>query len=489
MPDSVRLLLMLEDEDAYADVLLDEIRRAGFVPQLTRVRGEEDLLSHLSKEFDFILLDYTSPVRDTLRLLDSVLRRNPDIPAIIVSGAGEETAVAAMQAGAADYVWKDRLGMLGPAVRRALQQRDQSRRWRETERALRDSEERFRLAAETASDVIFEWNVESGEVETLGEPGERFGRRAADLPRTYEGWLHIVHPDDRPRIGCALQRLLATGEAYHEEYRVIQEDGIVRHWAVRAQVLPSADGMPHRVIGSASDITDRVVAQAKVAAMNENLRELSAKLMRLQDEERRRFARELHDSTAQSLTAISLKLSLVSNLREIEDCPEAQKMIAECAPIVESTIREVRAMSYLMHPLLLDDVGLEAAIRNYVSGFEKRTGIPAHFYSSTDHKRWDDAAETTAFRFVQEALSNVHRHAEAGHVAVRLVESRGQLVVAVADDGHGFPAQMIDPAGDPGATGVGLGGMRERARFLGGSLQIQSTSRGSTLQLVIPIHE
>jgi two-component system, NarL family, sensor kinase len=166
---------------------------------------------------------------------------------------------------------------------------------------------------------------------------------------------------------------------------------------------------------------------------------------------------------------------------------EAGNALLDCAALVEGCIRDVRTMSYLLHPILLDDLGLEAALRNFAAGFERRTGIVVRFHASTGRDRWPDAVGTTVFRFVQEALSNVVRHAAATTVSVDLRESEGCLAVQVTDNGQGFSSEVLDASGTLVASGVGIAGMRDRARSLGGAVTIQSSREGSTLQLVIPI--
>ena len=351
-----------------------------------------------------------------------------------------------------------------------------------------DSEERFRLAAHAATDVIYEWDIASDRIETYGDAGKRLGFAPADAPRTFGEFMAMVHPDDRERVAAAVEESLRDGE-YSSQYRVIGKDGLVRHWFCKGRVVAAADGAPLRQVGVVTDVTEKVAAEQRISEMNAALRDVSARLMRSQDEERRRFARDLHDSTAQSLTALSFSLKLVSDLPAVAANQEASNALLDCAAMVEGCIREVRTMSYLLHPILLDDLGLEAALRNFASGFQRRTAIAVDFHASTRRDRWPDAVGTTVFRFVQEALSNVVRHAGAMSASVNLVESEDSLTVQVTDNGHGFSSEVLDESGTLVASGVGIAGMRDRARSLGAALTIQSTADGSTLQLVIPIDD
>jgi signal transduction histidine kinase len=349
----------------------------------------------------------------------------------------------------------------------------------------RDAEERFRLAAHLATDVIYEWDIPADRLEVYGDGAGRLGFASSEMPRTYGEFTALVHPEDRARVVAAVDESLCTGEASCQ-YRVITTAGEVRHWVSKARVIRGPDGAPVRQVGVITDVTDKVNAEERIAEMNSALRDLSTRLMRSQDEERRRFARDLHDSTAQSLTALSFSLKVVSDVPAVASNHEASMALLDCSAMVEACIREVRTMSYLLHPILLDDLGLDAALRNFASGFERRTGIRVHFNGTTTRGRWPDAVQTTTFRFVQEALSNVLRHAGATTAFVDLLDSTECLTVRVADNGGGFSPQVLDRSGTLVASGVGIAGMRDRARSLGGAITIQSSSQGSTLQLVIP---
>jgi PAS domain S-box-containing protein len=358
---------------------------------------------------------------------------------------------------------------------------------RDAAEALRDAELRFRLAAESVSDVIYEWNIATGAIDIYGHSGERLGVSVEEMPRSFAEFEALLHPDDRARVLDDLWEALRTRADAKRQYRVVTRCGGVRHWSCTACIVVSPAGDPVRQIGAISDVTDRVQAQQRIAAMNAELRQLSARLVRLQDEERRRFARELHDSTAQTLTALSFSLQSLATMPGMASIPEANRVLRESAALVESSIREVRTMSCLLHPVLLDELGLEPALRNLVAGFEQRTGIAVRLQAAAGGRRRSDCVEVTAFRFVQEALSNVHRHTSATWVEVRIDEAAGALSLEVTDGGAGFPAEAFDAAGELVLSGVGIAGMRERARYLGGALTIRSTPQGSTVRMVIPI--
>jgi signal transduction histidine kinase len=338
--------------------------------------------------------------------------------------------------------------------------------------------------ADAAGVALWQRHVATGKVYCSEEAGRLFGLSGGG---EYEGsaFLDRLQAEDRDRVRAAFDAAVSPGSTVDVDFRVLGAEGA--HWVrCTGRIVADRGGDPEWLAGV---VTDKVVAEQRISEMNAALRELSARLMRSQDEERRRFARDLHDSTAQSLTALSFSIKLVADLPVVAASVEASTALLDCAAMVEACIREVRTMSYLLHPMLLDDLGLEPALRNFAAGFERRTGIAVRFHSSAARARWPDAIQTTTFRFVQEALSNILRHAGATDVLVELTEAADGLTVQVTDNGCGFPREVLNGSGTLVGSGVGIAGMRDRARSLGGAVTIQSSSQGSTLQLVIPTNE
>ena len=215
---------------------------------------------------------------------------------------------------------------------------------------------------------------------------------------------------------------------------------------------------------------------------NECALPLSARLFRAQDEERRRISRELHDSVGQSLTAVLMNLERLS--RTVTD-----KTLKETIDLVKDVSREVRTVSYLMHPPILDLSGLETAIDWYVEGFSKRSGIKTGVQTFQEIPRLPVEKETALFRIVQECLTNVHRHSGASNAWIRMVVEEGLLRLEVEDNGKGFAAEGdVHPSqGTQVSLGVGIPGMRERMRELGGSLRIQSGKHGTKVTAALSL--
>jgi two-component system NarL family sensor kinase len=220
---------------------------------------------------------------------------------------------------------------------------------------------------------------------------------------------------------------------------------------------------------------------------NENeLAQLTTRLFNIQDEERRRIARELHDGTAQNLFAISVNLQKLGHLSPANG-DEADRLIVESQSLVEQSLKEIRTLSYLLHPPLLDQAGLVSALQWYVEGFSKRSGIDIQVYAQPIGRLAPDV-EMALFRVVQEALSNVRRHSESASASIRLEHRHSQVVLEIKDQGRGLSqnGNGFDASGSV-CPGVGIPGMKQRLRQLGGRLEITSNGDGTTVSAVVPI--
>jgi two-component system, NarL family, sensor histidine kinase FusK len=207
------------------------------------------------------------------------------------------------------------------------------------------------------------------------------------------------------------------------------------------------------------------------------LRDLSGRLLQMQDEERRRIARELHDSAGQTITAIGLNLSVVAASHNLS--PEASKAIADTVALGEELSREIRTMSYLLHPPLLDEAGLESALQWYVSGFGERSKIKVSLQLPPELPRLSSELEISIFRIVQESLTNVYRHSGSPTASVSIRSEREVLRLCIEDAGKGIAARSQPSVPSVSETGVGLRGMQERVAQLGGTLQIESSETGT----------
>jgi len=235
-----------------------------------------------------------------------------------------------------------------------------------------------------------------------------------------------------------------------------------------------------------AELEDRVKERtADLASANENLRELSARLLQMQDEERRRIARELHDSVGQLLVGLSMNISTVRS--EIERLNKAAIVLNDSEALVQEMTKEVRTISHLLHPPLLDEAGLSSAIRWYTDGFAQRSHIKVDVDCPNDFARLPRDVETAMFRVVQECLTNIHRHSGSEVATIRCRQSEDYVVIEVTDKGQGISQEQLCAMASTGTPGVGIRGMRERLQQLGGELEITSNSHGTLVSAKLAV--
>ena len=246
-------------------------------------------------------------------------------------------------------------------------------------------------------------------------------------------------------------------------------------------------GVQARLLTIQNELEDRIQQRtALLEVTNESLRDLSAQLLRVRDEEQRKLARHLHDSTGQSLALLTMNLHRLE--REAHKLSASvAKTAAESAALAKEVSDSVRTVSYLLHPPLLDETGLKSALVWYAEGFEERSGIKVHLEMASDLERQPSDLETAVFRLVQECLTNVHRHSESLTADIRIYQFSGGLALEVTDAGRGIPAETLARISSVGMPGVGLRGMRERVTALGGAFEIVSEGRGTTVKIAIPL--
>ena len=221
----------------------------------------------------------------------------------------------------------------------------------------------------------------------------------------------------------------------------------------------------------------------------EALRNLSARILQLQDEERRRIARELHDSTGQSLAALVIHLSAVSGKISRIDA-ESAEMLREAIELSQKASDQTRTLSYLLYPPTLDYAGLKSALEWYIEGFTQRSKVKVDLNLSIGTDRLDEIAERTLFRIVQESLTNIFRHSGSETARVRITKISGTVRLEVSDNGKGIPKDILYTLNSSrGQLGIGIRGMRERVRQLGGRLEIKSGQDGTTILAVLPVNE
>ena len=297
--------------------------------------------------------------------------------------------------------------------------------------------------------------------------------------------LRDVLPEVADQVAPAMRGVILTGQRMRNlEIRgpAARSEDAISHWV--------ANGFPIRdLAGEISGLGCVFLDITDCRRAEESLRRLSGRLMELQDQERRRIARELHDSVGQCLTAIKINLETLEHSLSKENLdPRAAKALTEAVSLSEQCSSDTRTISYLLHPPLLDERGLASAIRWYGDGFAQRSGIRLSMDLPTQDMRLPQAVETTLFRIVQESLTNIHRHSGSEVAEIRLLSDAESVVLEVRDQGHGIPSSSLRRCNGAGrAVGVGIAGMRERVRQFGGRLDISSSSHGTLVRAILPL--
>ena len=227
--------------------------------------------------------------------------------------------------------------------------------------------------------------------------------------------------------------------------------------------------------------------ESLVLARTAELQKLSQRLLKVQDEERRRFARDLHDSTGQTLSA--LKMSILFMRQSCKEDPAKLALISDVEALADQALEEIRTISYLLHPPLLDEVGFACAAEWYIEGFSKRSGINVKAEIATLRDRLPKSMEVALFRVLQESLTNVHRHSGASDAIVYFKREAETVVLEIRDFGKGISAERLRLLRRVSAeAGVGLAGMRERLHELNGHLEIESDGHGTSLRATVPLY-
>jgi len=320
-----------------------------------------------------------------------------------------------------------------------------------------------------ANDAIFIRNA-ADKISYWNEGAERLYGWASE-----EVLNRSVHEILRTEFPVPLLEILET-DRWEGELRHTTKYGYQITVSSRWTTLRDRNGKSEGWLEINTDITARKRAE-------ESARRLSGRILSLQDDERRRIARGLHDSLGQYLAALKMNLDVFRTSKD-----DKAKLASDCAEIVDKCLNETRTISHLLHPPLLDEAGFDSAARWYVDGFSQRSGIKVNLNLPQKLSRMHRDVEVALFRAVQECLTNVHRHSGSSVVDVRLSLSAKQIRLEIKDDGRGIPQERLRSLNQGAAdAGVGLAGMRERIRELGGSLEIRSERAGVTVIVRIPI--
>ncbi len=469
-------ILVIEDDAACRDI----VRRILAVKRhavLEAATAEEGL--RLAKEVrpDLILTDINLGDTDGFSLLAEV-RATPAIatvPVIMMTGRQEATDMRrGMDSGADDYLQKpfDTLSLLG-AVEARLHKQDALRR------EAAETQARLLAMLEATPDLVGLAKAD-GQLVYLNQAGRNLLGLGEDDPVDKLSLADLVSPSSREdfletALPQARLRGVWTGEGNLRRLTGFEMPV--------SQVLVARFGEHGRVDSIAAIMRDLTEQKQAENAMSL----LAGALMRSQDDERRRIGRELHDSTAQSLAALEIELSRIQRQLGGPESP-AGGSLTQCVKLARQCSQEIRTMSYLLHPPLLDEMGLVSAVRWFLDGFAQRSGIEVSFHASEGFERLPEQIELTLFRIVQECLSNIHRSSGSKTADIRLVREKRSVRLEVSDQGEGIPEKVLTEFNRSGAsTGVGLSGMRERVRQLRGTFQIEPGSPGTRIWVMLPV--
>jgi PAS domain S-box-containing protein len=513
-------ILMVDDQPA--KLLSYEVMLGGLGENLIKAASAKEALEVLLKtDVAVVLMDVSMPELDGFQLA-AMIRQHPRFQrtAIIFVSAVHLTDLDQLKGyehGAVDYISVPVVPELLRAKVRVFAELHRKTRQLETlnreleQRVLERTEELARKAelllrlnmelmgknqeldaiVSTAPDVIFS-SQGDGCYEYVSE---RFHEYTGTLVASGQSvrWLEYVHSDDVDRIKAGWMQSVQSGGDYEAEYRLRSKDGTYRWFRSRAVPIRDPGGRIVKWYGTCSDIHDSKLLEQSIRdsaaelekmvdRRTDELRRLSTRLMTMQDQERRRLARDLHDGLGQELAVAKMVLDRM--ILQKSALP-SQESWTQASGIVDRAIQQVRTMSHLLHPPLLDEVGLQSALSWYVDGLTKRSGIETSLdVHPPDFPRLAVDVETAIFRIVQEALTNVFRHSEAHKVWISLTQGNGTIVVAVRDDGKGIGKRIADL--QPDSVGVGIGGMKQRAKEFGGELRLTNAQPGTIVELMVP---
>ncbi|MDC8446860.1 MAG: PAS domain-containing protein [Nitrospira sp.] len=345
--------------------------------------------------------------------------------------------------------------------------------------------DRWDLVTQATHDGVYDWDLATHLVVYSPHWKEMHGFSQQDEQESTEQWSKRIHPDDRARVlGHLDEYLVRRRQEFREEYRIRRCDGSWMWVLDRGIALRDEGGRAVRLVGSEKDITQRKQAEDLLRQHEARLEELTAKLLAAQERERERLARELHDDFTQRLALLAVDIGSLE--RSFPSDPSLRDHLQRLRQTAGQLANDVHNFAYQLHPSLLEHLGLEAAIRDHVDEFRRRTGLAVRYVRRDIPRSLPIDAATCLYRVTQECLQNIHKHAEASEVLVRLLSTHKGAGVCIRDNGKGF---SLDQAEGP-SPGLGLLSMEERVHLMKGTLRIRTQSgKGTEVHAWVPLHD
>jgi PAS domain S-box-containing protein len=474
--EKVKILLVDDNPDNLVSL---EAALESLNEELVSARsGTEALRYLLESDFAAILLDVKMPDMDGFETAELIRsrKRSQHTPILFLTAyRNEEHLFRGYDLGAVDFLFKPIVPeILRSKVAVFVELSRSAQRQRRQAEILAKAELKFRSLLEAAPDAMLITTAEGQIVLANSRADDMFGYSRQELIGSN---IHVLVPS-------------WTLSSYHVgELASLCKDGSTFPSEISSSPLQTEEGL--LITSAIRDISERKRAEQRIAEQtqqlheaNRELRHLSSRIVAIRDEERRKLGRELHDSQGQYLAAIKMNLEMIETTDAALSTIQ-KSALTEAITLLERSMREIRVISHLLHPPLLDEIGLQAVVPWYLNSFSERSGIQTDLDMPADIAKLPDQVELAVFRVLQECLTNVHRHSGSRVARVKIHPEDGSVILEVADSGHGVTSQ---DGADP-VMGVGITGMRERVRELGGQFEISSTSEGTTVRAVLPIGE
>ncbi len=453
-------LLLIEDSPEDAELLIYEVEKGGFKPAWERICTAKELYEILAtKDWDLILCDYMMPGFSGLEAIKIIKKNNPLLPVILVSGLiGEEKAVKAMQSGASDYILKDNLTRLIPAIKRELYENESRKIHLKTQVALEKQTFLSQVFLDHMPDITLLIRKENYEIMAANQHAMQMG--AIPGTKCYKA----LYQNSSVCGNCPIPTIINNQK---DQHMVVAEEGKVldKHFI-------NVDN--EHVLYYAFDITSVKENEKKLEESINRLQNLARHLETVREQERKQIARDLHDDLGQILTAIKMDLSwLEKKLKESQS--DFVKKAGSIKDVVTQSIKAVQRISANLRPSILDDLGLMEALNWQLDQFHERSGIILKLDLPDEEPELLPEQAISVYRIVQEALTNIARHANASEVRLTITKQKNELNIIIKDNGIGISEDQIKSS-----KSLGIMNMRERVYQWDGKMVITGKEKKGT---------